>query len=140
MKKFKKAKKGFTLVELIVVIAILAILAIVLVPRISGYQEKARKSTYQQSAKTILDAVEAYNADKTDSDKINGDNTVAQALSKINSEVSTPVIKESGDIYEKLKNTKVSELDDMAAGKFKVKSDGTIEWDKTKSEDEKSGS
>jgi len=139
MKKFKKAKKGFTLVELIVVIAILAILAIVLVPRISGYQEKARKSTYQQSAKTILDAVEAYNADKTDSDKIKGDNTVAQALSKINSEVSTPVIKESGDIYEKLQNTKVSELDDMAAGKFKVKSDGTIEWDKTKSEDEKNG-
>lgn len=140
MKKFKKAKKGFTLVELIVVIAILAILAIVLVPRISGYQEKARKSTYQQSAKTILDAVEAYNADKTDSDKIKGGDTVAKALSKINSEVSTPVIKESGDIYEKLKNTEVSELDDMAAGKFKVKSDGTIEWDKTKSEDEKSGS
>lgn len=132
MKKFKKAKKGFTLVELIVVIAILAILAIVLVPRISGYQEKARKSTYQQSAKTILDAVEAYNADKTDSDKIKGDDTVADALSKINSEVSTPVIKASGDIYEKLQNTKVSELDDMAAGKFKVKSDGTIEPDKTK--------
>ena len=40
----KHKKNGFTLVELIVVLVILAILAALLVPALTGYGDKARKS------------------------------------------------------------------------------------------------
>ena len=40
----KKVRKGFTLVELIVVLVILAILAALLIPALTGYIDKARKS------------------------------------------------------------------------------------------------
>ena len=40
----KKAKKGGTLLELIVVLVILAILAALLIPALTGYIDKARKS------------------------------------------------------------------------------------------------
>lgn len=59
----KKKKKGFTLVELIAVIAILAILAAIIVPRVANYTSKANNAKYLADAKTIANAVEAYNAD-----------------------------------------------------------------------------
>jgi type IV pilus assembly protein PilA len=59
----KKKKKGFTLVELIAVIAILAILAAIIVPRVASYTGKATEAKHLANAKTIANAVEAYNAD-----------------------------------------------------------------------------
>ena len=61
-----KNKKGFTLIELIAVIAILAILGAILVPRISGYSESAKKSKAIADAKILVNAVAAYNADLAD--------------------------------------------------------------------------
>ena len=61
-----KKKKGFTLVELIAVIAILGILATILVPNIKGYTAKANKSKAIADAKTIVNAVDAYNAEDPD--------------------------------------------------------------------------
>lgn len=43
MKTKMKVKKGFTLIELIVVMAIILILSSFLIPRFSGYKEKANK-------------------------------------------------------------------------------------------------
>ena len=48
MKKINK--KGFTLVELIVVIAIIRILSAVLVPSVTSYIDKAKKSVSMQNA------------------------------------------------------------------------------------------
>lgn len=62
MKKSKK--KGFTLIELIAVIAILAILGLILVPNVLAYRKKAEKANIETSAKTVLHAIDAYNADK----------------------------------------------------------------------------
>ncbi|MBZ9608719.1 type II secretion system GspH family protein [Clostridium estertheticum] len=59
----KKKKKGFTLIELIAVIAILAILGAILVPKITGYSDSAKKAKAISDAKIIVNAAAAYNAD-----------------------------------------------------------------------------
>lgn len=52
-KTLKNNKKGFTLTELIIVIVIIGILAAVLIPSLSNYIQKAKKSAAEQDALTI---------------------------------------------------------------------------------------
>lgn len=63
MENTKKNKKGFTLVELIVVLVIIAILAAVLVPTVSGYIGRARKTAAQSAAKSEVTAFQAAATD-----------------------------------------------------------------------------
>lgn len=63
MENTKKNKKGFTLVELIVVLVIIAILAAVLIPTMTNYIGKARKSAAMSSAKTMVTACAAAATD-----------------------------------------------------------------------------
>ncbi len=63
MMRFKKNRKGFTLIELIVVIAIIAILALILVPRFTGFTDTARTRAMNSEMKGIVSAVEANYAD-----------------------------------------------------------------------------
>ena len=62
MKTIKKNEKGFTLVELVIVVAILAILAALLVPRIMGNVEDAKKSKEIANARTIASEITIQNA------------------------------------------------------------------------------
>ena len=57
MKKSNR-KRGFPLVELIVVLVILAILAALLVPALTGYIDKARKSQVIAETRMIVQAVQ----------------------------------------------------------------------------------
>ncbi len=52
-----KNKKGFTLVELLAVIVILALIMGIAVVSISGVLESTRKSTYRETALTIINGV-----------------------------------------------------------------------------------
>lgn len=54
----KTKKNGFTLVELIVVLVILAVLAALLVPALTGYIDKARKSQVIAETRQILMATQ----------------------------------------------------------------------------------
>jgi prepilin-type N-terminal cleavage/methylation domain-containing protein len=128
-------KRGFTLIELIAVIAILAILGFVLVPRIGGYQARARKSQLQHSARNIIHAVQTYNADKKDRSSVDivatervvdSDKVEDIIVSAINSEIQQEIIRVSGYAYETLKDLTLSQLIGVSNSNFTLNSDGSI--------------
>ena len=59
MKRLIKNDKGFSLIELIVVIAIMVILIAMLVPRVIGYMEAAKRTALKADAKQIYVATQA---------------------------------------------------------------------------------
>lgn len=75
----KKKKKGFTLVELMAVIAIIAVLAAVLVPTVSGYIERSKKTALITQVRSAINAIEVYNSTAT-SDKIDEDDTLGMLI------------------------------------------------------------
>lgn len=65
IKKLKN-RKGFTLVELIVVIVIIGILAAILIPRMTGFTDKAKDTEAVVWAKEIATAYDSYFAEHED--------------------------------------------------------------------------
>ena len=82
-----KKKKGFTLIELMAVIAIIAILAAVLVPTVSGYITRSKKTAIITQVRTIVNAVESYNATSTsginDNDQLGSPTDTNTAANKL---------------------------------------------------------
>ncbi len=60
----KTSKKGFTLIELMVVMAIIGVLAVMLVPQLSGAQERARDSGRIAAIQNITAVLETYFSDE----------------------------------------------------------------------------
>ena len=82
-----KKKKGFTIIELMAVIAIIAILAAVLVPTVSGYITRSKKTAVITQVRTIVNAVESYNATSTsginDNDQLGSPTGIDTAAKKL---------------------------------------------------------
>lgn len=68
----RRTKRGFTLVELIVVLVILALLAALLVPALTGYMDKARKSQVIAETRMITMAVQTKMSEYYASSEWNG--------------------------------------------------------------------
>lgn len=81
----RKNKKGFTLIELIVVIAILAILALIAIPRMTGFQDDAKRKATLAEAKTLASTVSVIAAQNFTFTTTDGADTTAKVYS--NSEV-----------------------------------------------------
>lgn len=89
--RFKKLrnKKGFTLVELIVVIVIIGILAAIMIPRMSGFTDKAKSTQALVNAKQVATAADSLYAEKNtepsaaDIAKLAGSDITASAITNI---------------------------------------------------------
>lgn len=65
-KNLKKKGKGFTLVELIVVIVVIAIIAAIAIPRITSFQDSARRARIQAEHRELVTAAQMFIANSTD--------------------------------------------------------------------------
>lgn len=70
--KFKKKKKGFTLIELVAVLAIIAILSTAFIPKFGKYITEAKKVAVLNEAKNVVAAYESAKVRIT-SDETNTD-------------------------------------------------------------------
>lgn len=65
MKKVSRtSKKGFTLVELLVVIGIIGLLAAIILPKFTGYTDKAIQKDAVSQARTVYTQMMAYYTEK----------------------------------------------------------------------------
>lgn len=128
MENTKKNKKGFTLVELIVVLVIIAILAAVLVPTMSGYISRARKTAAQSDCKSIVTAYQAAVADNMDA--ITANNADIEITSAPAADTAAKKIVDSAKDYGANKSivgvTKASGANPVGINRVKVSADGAL--------------
>lgn len=89
-----KKKKGFTLIEMVAVVAIIGILAAILVPKITGYLNEAKKTAVIDQARKVAQAYESAKMKNTLTIKgvtagLTLDTTLAVALKTEDGEGST---------------------------------------------------
>ena len=106
MKNLKnRKKKGFTLIELVAVIAILAILAAVLVPSVSGYITRSRKTAIITQAREVVNAIEVYNLTSSSTKKISPSSNTK--ISDLNSSIEEIIGSNGAD---KIQSATVSDV------------------------------
>ena len=122
----KRKKKGFTLVELMAVVAIIAILAVVLVPTVSGYIERSKKVAIVSQVRTVIGAVEIYNA--TASEQICKDDLISDlansSTGKLKDDLSQKDINKLGSMD--VKTARSINQDSDALKNIELNTNGTF--------------
>lgn len=122
----KRKKKGFTLVELMAVVAIIAILAVVLVPTVSGYIERSKKVAIVSQVRTVIGAVEIYNA--TASEQICKDDLISDlansSTGKLKDDLSQKDINKLGSMD--VKTARAINQDSDALKNIELNTNGTF--------------
>ena len=124
--KLNKKKKGFTLIELMAVIAIIAILAAVLVPTVSGYITRAKKTAVITQARSVVNAVSVYNQSAA------AGNQISDTSTKKMSELVSLIDLLDGEDTTKLGGTTVYKIiklineDPEAANNITVDTNGVL--------------
>ena len=120
----RKKKKGFTLIELMAVIAIIAILAAVLVPTVTGYIERSKKTAVITQTRNVVSAVETHNATAGSGDQIKLDDTLSTITNKIGTDLLSDVTKLDSEL--KYATMKDINTDTNAIKNIKIDSNGKI--------------
>ena len=113
----RKKKKGFTLIELMAVVAIIAILAAVLVPTVSGYIERSKKTAVITQVREAVNAIEIYNT--TAKTPIADSETVSAAVNKLSEDIQPKDIKKLGSEMTVGKAREINK-DQDAVGKITI--------------------
>ncbi|WP_300903230.1 prepilin-type N-terminal cleavage/methylation domain-containing protein [uncultured Clostridium sp.] len=133
----KKKKKGFTLIELMAVIAIIAILAAVLVPTVTGYINRSKKTAIVSQVRNVITAVETHNATATGTEIIGTDKKVTDLVGT-NGLIEEDLLTE--DSINRLNEMTIGvaqeiNQDSNAVKNITLKGDGTFESFNGKTED-----
>jgi len=101
MKLIRKSRKnkGFTLIELIVVVSIILILSGFLVPKVLGYQDKAKKAKVVNTARQIFDtSMESYTEEEGKLDKSKLYNSILQVTDVISDDTKVKVVDDTATV------------------------------------------
>ncbi len=122
-------QKGFTLIELLIVIAIIGLLSSILLPNISGAQNKAKEAAVKAVAYNIQTELESYQIDNYAYPEAN--NASVAELAELLKLKNTPKNPYTGQFYSKDdKAGKIIYSYDGDSGEYKLigyKKDGASE-------------
>jgi len=110
LKKFRKSRKGFTMVELMVVVIIMAVLGLAIMPSLIGSSDKAKYSRAWSDLNAIANAFIGYY----------GKEGTIGTVTATAGPLSTALADADKDILQSFLNTPIENLKDPWGNKYQI--------------------